>query len=94
MEKRRGVDSTWCVLNPFSAIGDELSDCGVGGAKELRLLLRMFSMSTLRKGSGSLGSMLSPSSLLGEAGFDGVVKVMCGRGLGVVGVGGSDLLVR
>jgi hypothetical protein len=69
-----GILSIACDRIPFMLPWDE-SDCGVGGASEFRRRLRMFSMSTLRKGSGSFGSILSAASLVGEAGFEGVVNV-------------------
>ena len=76
-EEQPTSPSLTCGLMPFTIV--EESVCGVGGARELRRRLRRFSMSTLKNGSGSVGRWVSASSLMGDAGLDGVVKVTCGR---------------
>lgn len=76
--------------DPLVASEDEgdVSPVGFGGARDPRRRFLMFSISTLRYGSGSFGFIWSNSSFIGEEGFEGVVNVTCGALF--IGVEGDD----
>ena len=83
---------------PFVVGEDEVSPAGIGagagigGASDDRRLLLMFSISTLRYGSGSFGFIWSSSSFTGEEGFEAVVNVICGALLEAAGASSTSVI--